>query len=311
MIKLSTNGSQIGGKFDRIEVSGKNVTIKDVVVEGEGITLYSNYNCSGLTVRNCVFRSRKNNAVKIIADNVGGVDENILFENCVFEFSRMGAELQNHGNTDYKIVGAKFFNCQFRAYDDGKYRYGLSLSGYGADTIVSGCTFDNCAKGIELVGFSNLSIVGCTVSGSTNSIIASNDRRMRGINISNCILNGQPHLYNCESSWLDDCQIKASYVEIKKSDNVTMVDCNVTSTGHYAIMLNEAKNCKVDGNTLTQTGSNYSVVRCYGKGATGNVVCNNALFMNKPKKGRWYDQMNGASGNTFKDNSQNYIQQKQ
>lgn len=43
MIKLNSNGSQIGGKFDRIEVRGKNVTIKDVVVEGDGVALYSNY----------------------------------------------------------------------------------------------------------------------------------------------------------------------------------------------------------------------------------------------------------------------------
>jgi hypothetical protein len=35
MIKLSTNGSQVGGKFDRIEVRGKFVTIKDVVMENE------------------------------------------------------------------------------------------------------------------------------------------------------------------------------------------------------------------------------------------------------------------------------------
>lgn len=48
MIKLSTNDSQVGGKFDRIEVRGKNVTIKDVTVEGEGIALYSN--CSELNI---------------------------------------------------------------------------------------------------------------------------------------------------------------------------------------------------------------------------------------------------------------------
>lgn len=43
MIKLNSNDSQVGGKFNRIEVRGKNVTIKDVTVESEGIALYSNY----------------------------------------------------------------------------------------------------------------------------------------------------------------------------------------------------------------------------------------------------------------------------
>ena len=97
MIKLSTNGSQVGGKFDRIEVRGKNATIKDVVVEGDGVALYSNYNCSGLVVEDSTFISHTNNAVKLIADNIGGEIEGIVFKNCKFLGGRMAMELQNHG----------------------------------------------------------------------------------------------------------------------------------------------------------------------------------------------------------------------
>lgn len=113
MIKLNSNGSQVGGKFDRIEVRGKNVTIKDVTVEGEGITLYSNYNCSGLTVEDSTFISHSNNAVKIIADNVGGIVENVVFRNCKFVGGRMAVEIQNHKNTDYKVNGVRFEGCEF------------------------------------------------------------------------------------------------------------------------------------------------------------------------------------------------------
>ncbi len=49
---------------NKIWVKGKNVTIENVTVEGDDVALYSNYNCSGLVVRNSTFISRKKNALK-------------------------------------------------------------------------------------------------------------------------------------------------------------------------------------------------------------------------------------------------------
>lgn len=304
MIKLSTNGYQIGGKFDRIEVRGKNVTIKNVVVEGEGITLYSNYNCSGLTVEDSTFISHSNNAVKIISDNVGGIVENMTFKNCKFIGGRMAVEIQNHKNTDYKINGVRFEGCEFvvavpQPTVKNDYPYGLSISGYGRNVVADGCKFEGCSKGIEIVGFSDVTIGDCGISGSTFSIISSNERDMKNITIEDCYLNGMIRLTNCSGSTLRDCNIDCSYVEIKNSERVVVEGNTITSTGHYSVMLNQSSECKVYDNVLRQRSTvNWSVMRCYGKNAKRNVLKGNTITRAK-KVGKVWDEYNGASGNVF------------
>ena len=312
MIKLSTNGSQIGGKFDRIEVRGKNVTIKDVVVEGEGIALYSNYNCSGLVVEDSTFISHTNNAVKIIADNVGGIVENVVFKNCKFVGGRMAVEVQNHKNTDYKINGVRFEVCKFVVAEPqptvkNEYPYGLSLSGYGRDVVVDGCKFEGCGKGIEIAGFSEVTIGNCDISGRSFSIISSNDRDMERIYVRNSKLKGMVRLTISSNSLLEANNIECPYVEIKNSNNVIVAENKITSTGHYTVMLNQSSICSVKQNNLVQEGSNYSIVRCYGSKAKNNVIVDNTLKMKKPKKGKWWDQASGATRNIFENNKTSYF----
>ena len=299
MIKLNSNGSQVGGKFDRIEVRGKNVTIKDVVVEGDGVALYSNYNCSGLVVEDSTFISHSNNSVKIIADNVGGVIKNVVFKNCSFKFARMGAEIQNHKNADYKIDGIRFEGCTFISDGESGYKYGLSLSGYGRNAVVKGCKFRECVKGVEIVGFSDVTIEDCDIAGSAFSVISSNDRGMKNITIEDCYLNGMIRLTNCSDSTLRDCDIDCPYVEIKNSEGVLIAGNTITSTGHYSVMLNQSSACKVQDNVLRQRSTaNWSVIRCYGKQAKGNVLKGNTITRAK-KVGKVWDEYNGASGNIF------------
>ena len=310
MIKLSTNDSKIGGEFDRIEVRGKNVTIKDVVVEGDGVALYSNYNCSVLTVEDSTFISHNNNAVKIIADNVGGVIENVTFKNCLFISWRMAVEIQNHKNTDYKVNGVRFEGCEFviaEITEESSYPYGLSLSGYGRNVVVKDCKFTDCLKGIEIVGFSDVTIEDCDITGSSFSIISSNDRDMEKIYIRDSKLNGMVRLTNCSSSLLVNNEIECPYVEIKNSNNVIVAENTITSTGHYTVMLNQSSICSVKQNNLVQEGSNYSIVRCYGSKAKNNVIVDNTLKMKKPKKGKWWDQASGATKNIFENNKTSYF----
>ena len=316
MIKLSTNDSQVGGKFDRIEVRGKNVTIKDVTVEGEGIALYSNYNCSGLVVEDSTFISHSNNAVKIIADNIGGIVENVVFRNCKFIGGRMAVEIQNHKNTDYKINGVRFEGCEFVVAEPqptvkNEYPYGLSLSGYGRNVVVDGCKFEGCGKGIEIAGFSEVTIGNCDISGKSFSVISSNKRAMEKITIKDSRIKGMVRLTISSNSLLEANTIECSYVEIKSSHNVSILKNNITSTGNYSVMLNQSSKCLVEHNNLVQKGSNYSIVRAYKLKSTGNITRNNNLMMKYPKVGTWYDQIEGAAGNVFTDNKKSFIKDKE
>ena len=284
----------------QVYVQGRNVTIEDCTVECDGIALYSNYNCSGLKVVNSTFTSHGNNAVKIVADKLGNPIVGINLMACRFVFARMGLELQNHGNSDYKIVGAYMEDCKFEAIDDSKdYKYGISLTGYGRDVTVSGCIFTKCVKCVEIVGFSDVSIIGSELDGISHSVISSNSRRMKDIHISECSLKGMPHLYNCEDSWITDCEISCSYVEVKKSKNVVVDHNEITSHGHYSVMLNQSNGCHIYGNTIQQNGANWSVIRCYGQQSYDNIIESNQISRAK-KTGKIYDQYEGAHDNTFK-----------
>ena len=286
-----------GGIYSKITVKGRNVSISGVIVENAGIAIYSNYNCSDLVIRNSKIISSENNAIKIVADKVNGVINNIKFINCEFEFARMGCELQNHGNSDYKIDNVLFDNCKFTSLTSSSYKYGISLSGYGKNVKIINSTF-NCAKGIELVGFSNVNIDNNIINGFINNIISSNTRHMSNINITNNKLNGKPFLYNCSDSEISNNEISCNYVEIKKSNNVLISNNNVTSSGHYSLLFNDAPNNIVTKNTFNQNGkTNWAVIRCYGELSKDNKISNNII--NKNKTGKLFDQYNGASENIF------------
>jgi hypothetical protein len=187
------------------------------------------------------------------------------------------------------------------------YPYGLSLSGYGRNVVADGCKFEGCSKGIEIVGFSEVTIEDCNISGSAFSIISSNDRDMERIYVRDSKLKGMVRLTNCSSSVLANNEIECPYVEIKNSNNVIVVENTIISTGHYSVMLNQSSICSVKQNVLVQKGSNYGIVRCYGSKAKNSVIVDNTLKMKKPKKGKWYDQASGATRNIFENNKTSYF----
>ncbi len=295
---LHENETLHGGVYEKIEVRGKNVTIECVRVEGDGICLYSNYNCSGLRVRSSEFVSRKNNCVKIVADKLNGVIKDICFDSCRFEFARMGVELQNHGNSQYKYVGCTFRGCTFTAMEGTDYRYGLSMSGYGKGAELADCIFRGCAKGIEIAGFSDVTIGGCELYGSAYAMITSNTRKMENIVVHDCAVDGKISLRNCSDSAIYACEVKGDYIELKKSTGVQVKDCTVESGGHYSVLLDNASDCLIEQNVFNQGKKNWATVRCYGKGATGNTISNNSYNI-KPKAGKKFDEYNGAYNNEY------------
>jgi hypothetical protein len=302
-------------------VAGKNVTIKDVTVEGEGITLYSNYNCSGLVVEDSTFISRSNNAVKLIADNVGGIVENVVFKNCKFIGGRMAVEIQNHGKLTppadgvpeewYKINGVEFEGCTFEAHrkTDGNSdkQYALSMTGYGKNVYANKCTFNGDKKGVEIAGFSGVTLQDCELTGGKESFISSNERPMNELRLRLCKLKGYAVFTNTCGGGMDWCEFDGKQVEVKHSERITLNRNKIRSTGSYGVMLNSSKDCLVLDNTIDQRGTNNSVIRCYLKGSTRNIVRGNALTMKSPKRGKWWDEYSGAKGNVFEGNTKKLV----
>ena len=262
-------------------------------------------------VEDSTFISHSNNAVKIIADNVSGVIENVTFKNCKFIGNRMAVELQNHGKLTppaegvpedwYKIRGVEFEDCTFES--DG---YALSLSGYGKNARCYNCTFTGTKKGVEVVGFADVVLQSCQLTGK-QAFISSNERPNK-VALRLCRLKGGVRLENCTESGMAWCIADASpYVEIKHSSRTALLGCEITSAVNYGVMINESKECTVINCKIANTGSNYSVVRCYKPKSTNNYICGNTLMMKHPKVGKWYDNKDGATGNVFDNNKQQYI----
>ena len=122
-----------------------------------------------------------------------------------------------------------------------------------------------------------------------------------------CDLSGKAVFTNTTDSRMDWCTVAGEHVEVKHSSGITVNSCTIRSTGRYGILLNSSHDCLVQQNAITQTGSNYSVIRCYLKGSTANIIRENALQLKKPKRGKWWDQYNGATGNTFELNTKKEI----
>ena len=284
----------------KIVPKGKNISITGLKWQNTGIALYSLNNCTGLSLKRCEIKSTNNNAIKIVADKISTVDKNIEFKNCDIFFERMGAEIQNHGNEEYKISNVYFYDCLFTNISASDYGYGISLTGYGENVIINGCEFNECVKGIEIVGFKNVTIDGNEFANiSKYAIISSNDREMSNIKIENNISDAGYYIYNTINSIIQHNKITCKYIEIKNSNNVVFMENDVTSTGHYSIMLNQASKNIIKENTITQnSNSNWSVIRCYGEKSINNYISNN-IITRKKKAGKIWDQYNGASGNIF------------
>ena len=315
----------------QIKPQGANITIRDIDIECATKTcVYTTYNCSGLVISNCYIKSGTKNGIKIVADNISGIIDGINIEYCQIEFGRMGIELQNHKNSQYKIQnvyiggdanatynvtrshdgnsGVSRFNALSGDWSEN-YKYGISLTGYGKSTEIVGCNFSDCVKSIEIVGFSDVKIASIDIfNPGEYSIISSNSRQMNNIRIQDCTISGgKLMLYNTTNACITGNDITCSYVEIKKSTACYIYDNTITSTGHYSIMFNDAfSNYTWDNSIYQNSTNNWAVVRCYGKKATANRIAHNTITRVN-SKGKAFDQRDGAFDNIYTTGKADFI----
>ena len=90
------------------------------------------------------------------------------------------------------------------------------------------------------------------------------------------------------------------YVEVKNSNNVTLKNNFIEANAHYVILVNQANDNLIQENTLVQHSStNWAVIRFYGEKSVNNKALYNTLERDYPKKGKRWDNYEGASNNTY------------
>lgn len=313
VISLAKGCRLLGNKQDcqelKICITGEDVEINGLKTTSIGNTvIYSFSSCNSLKVLNCEINALKGNGIKIVADKIKGVVKGLCFSNNLISFNRMGIEIQNHGNKEYRYNGINIVNCRFSMNTSiSKYGCGVSLSGYGRNVAISNCDFDAVSVGIEIVGFSDVDINSNHFDRISKKVIAtSNKRPMSGISI-------KTNVANCDGAKLQFTNTRKIIIE-RNEFNISMIEmigcssCKIaknrlTTNGHYAIMLDGGKqsteNNWVYDNDVFQQGDNWSVFRCYGVYSRGNRFDNNYV-KRANKKGVAHDQMKGASNNMFK-----------
>ncbi len=290
-------------------VEGSNVNISGLTWDNRTKNCLLSYgNCNNIHISRCSISATEKNCIKIVTDNLKGVASYIKIEDTSFSFNRMGIELQNHNNNDYKIDGVEIKHCTFTMASSNKQLgYGVSLSGYGMNAIVEGCTFIRVNTGIEIVGFKNVDISNNSFTDNIDCIIrSSNTRRMSDISITNNKASSPKaklRLFNTENSTLSNNTLHIDCIEIKGCQKISVSDNSLTCYGHYAVILdgdkNETKDNIINDNDISHKGNRWATIRCYGAKCKNNRSYNNKIDINK-KSGKSFDQINGASSNNLK-----------
>ena len=293
----------------KICVAGEDVEINSLMTSSSGnAVIYSFSSCNSLRVLNCEINALNGNGVKIVTDKIKGVVQNLFFNNNSISFNRMGIEIQNHGNKEYRYDGINICNSRFSMNTNiGKYGYGVSLSGYGRNVAISNCVFDAVNVGIEIVGFSDVEINSNHFDRISKKVIAtSNKRPMSDISIKTNVANcggAKLQFANTRKIIIERNEFNISMIEMIGCSSCRIAKNRLTANGHYAIMLDGDKqsteNNWVYDNDVFQQGDNWSVFRCYGVKSRGNRFENN-FVRRANKKGVAHDQMKGASNNMFK-----------
>lgn len=304
---IGWKGSQGGAENLMIQVGGSDVTITDFRWCNKGIALLSYADCDRLTVDHCTISSASNNSVKLVADHVDGVIEDVKFVNSSFSFKRMGIELQNHGNSQYRYNGVLIENCDFAVIDSPHYGFAISLSGYGRNARVNKCRIARAVAGVELAGFSHVTIHNNFFNGiSSKAVVASNSRIMNDIEIKGNEFNhptAKIQLSNADKVLMSDNKMNLSYIEMIGCSDCKVVGNSIKSSGHYALIIDggkrKAKNNLIQGNAVSQGQNNWAVFRCYGENCSLNQFVGNQVTRHG-KKGVLFDQKKGAKGNTLR-----------
>ena len=315
-IQLEANTSIIGDKGNnsisnnlKIHLTGPNVNISNLYWNNKkDVALISYSNCDNLVLNNCNVTSTTNNCVKLVADHVKGVIRNVSISNSTFSYKRMGVEVQNHGNNQYKYDGIRIRNCKFVMVDSApRYGYALSLSGYGRNVVVENNMFDKVSVGVELVGFSNVRIIGNHFDTVISKIIVSSGKReMKDIIVENNKANSftsKIQLSNTDHVILNKNSFNLSLIEMIGCSNCNITNNIINSNGHYSIILDGGKkkteNNIINNNTINQGHNNWAVFRCYGSHCSNNQFKDNKIHRSSTK-GVMFDQIKGAKNNMMK-----------
>lgn len=311
---LMKSGSSLVGEKNKqasaenlkIHVGGNDVTVSDFNWSNKGVALLSYSDCDDLTVNRCNITSYNSNSIKLVADHVNGVIENVKILNSTLSFKRMGIELQNHGNNQCRFDGVEIKYCHFKMLEPPQYGYAISFSGYGRNALVSKCNISRAVTGVEMAGFSNVKIYENVFRGiSSKAVVASNNREMHDIEIVRNDFNhpsAKIQLANANHVLMADNKMKLSYIEVIGCSNCSVVRNCMETSGHYALILDggkkDTKNNQIKDNIVNQGRNNWAVFRCYGENSSANQFIGNRVTRSG-KKGVLFDQKKGASGNTM------------
>lgn len=292
-----------------LTLQGTHISINGLIWNHSSQSCILSYgNISNLQITDCTITSKDNNCIKFVTDNLNGVVSNVKISNCRFVFKRMGIELQNHNNNNYRFNGIEISGCTFTLFPaDKKLGYGVSLSGYGQNATIENCTFKNTNTGIELVGFKGVNIRYNSFQDNQDCIIrSSNTRHMNDIRIFNNTANSSKAklmLYNTDKSIISGNNLSIDCIEIKRCNAVTVSSNSLTCYGHYGVILDGDKNITTNNvitdNSFTHKGNRWASIRCYGSNCSSNKAYNNKIYIKK-KSGKAFDQINGAFSNDLR-----------
>ena len=312
MIRLASNCSLVDKRVNKKEcrnlelrVVGRDVRIENIDISNDhGVTILSNADCSNLLISGCSITSSANNAVKIVADNLNGVVRNVQILNSTICYKRMGIEIQNHGNKSFKFNGIHISGCTFNMLPSPQYGFAISLSGFGRNAVVENNLIKGGVIGVELVDFSDVSILSNRIQDVSSKVIAAstNDKisniEVRG-NFINCV-QAKIQMLKAKSVKFSNNEMKIGFIELGGCSRSTISNNVINSFGRYSVMIDgsgsEARYNTVADNVIMQNGDNWAVFRCYGNHSKNNKFLRNKV-QRANTKGTLFDQQKGAAKN--------------
>jgi len=290
----------------KVQVSGHKVKLSNLYwSNSKGCALLSYSDCDELCIENCTISSPADNCVKLVADHINGVVQGVEINNSFFTFKRMGVEIQNHGNGQYKYDGIVIQNCKFSLVDSfPKYGYAVSLSGYGKNVVIKDNQFVRSVTGVEVVGFSNVLITNNTFQDiSSKVIVSSGKRKMENVDVdANYIqcTSAKIQMSNTRNASIKNNSMDLLYIEMIGCSGCKIEYNTIKSSGHYSLIFdggkNDTVNNKIANNRISQGKENWAVFRCYGQKCKNNQFLNNTVSR-ASRKGVIFDQLKGASKN--------------
>lgn len=216
----------------------------------------------------------------------------------------MGVEIQNHGNKSFKFNGINISGCTFNMLPSPQYGFAISLSGFGRNAVVENNLIKGGVIGVELVDFSDVSILSNRIQDVSSKVIAAstNDKisniEVRGNNI-NCV-QAKIQMLKAKSVKFSNNEMKIGFVELGGCSRSTISNNVINSFGRYSVMIDgsgsEARYNTVADNVIMQNGDNWAVFRCYGNHSRNNKFLRNKV-QRANTKGTLFDQQKGAAKN--------------